>query len=114
MVSQTAHTKKLCEPFMAHLENLYNIPFDAPGTIIFFFGICLRVGGGGGFVCYDAMLLNSLTGMRTIIFLIVDCTPHSVRGYNLLVPLEGGTTGVEPPGWYYLPLQRLLSALCLT
>ena len=45
MVSQTAHTKKLCEPFMAHLENLYNIPFDAPGTIIFFFGICLRVGG---------------------------------------------------------------------
>ena len=26
MVSQMAHAKKLGEPFMAHLENLYNIP----------------------------------------------------------------------------------------
>ena len=27
MVSQTAHAKNLGEPFMAHLENLYNIPW---------------------------------------------------------------------------------------
>ena len=26
MVRQMAHTKNLGEPFMAHLENLYNIP----------------------------------------------------------------------------------------
>ena len=26
MVSQMAHAKNLGEPFMAHLENLYNIP----------------------------------------------------------------------------------------
>ena len=26
MVSQMAHAKKIGEPFMAHLENLYNIP----------------------------------------------------------------------------------------
>ena len=28
MVSQMAHAKKIGEPFMAHLENLYNIPCD--------------------------------------------------------------------------------------
>ena len=28
MVSQMAHAKNLGEPFMAHLENLYNIPCD--------------------------------------------------------------------------------------
>ena len=27
MVSQMAHAKNLGEPFMAHLENLYNIPW---------------------------------------------------------------------------------------
>ena len=27
MASQMAHAKNLGEPFMAHLENLYNIPW---------------------------------------------------------------------------------------
>ena len=32
MVSQMAHAKNLGEPFMAHLENLYNIPCIHPPT----------------------------------------------------------------------------------
>ena len=32
MVSQMAHAKNLGEPFMAHLENLYNILWLNPGT----------------------------------------------------------------------------------
>ena len=33
MVSQMAHAKNLGEPFMAHLENLYNIPWKALNKI---------------------------------------------------------------------------------
>ena len=34
MVSQMARAKKLGEPFMAHLENLYNIPIPY-STVIY-------------------------------------------------------------------------------